>query len=551
VVARKGSPAKYLNLTACDAACKAPPAPTPIPPCNATNYREFWCTTANDTESFPSLATKLHVHPHKLRDYNFLYDYGKGVKPGDSLRVPFDQCTPKVGAWNCYTVKEAGETLSSVATGPQSLIRGDGAADKLKSYNLDILYADDTLYPGQQLRLPIHICFEDEKSDCHIVRAKETLESIAKIYNTTSQELRLSNEDIIGFYTTYAVVVGMELSVPTLRPAQPSPCREIRLNSSIGYWSCYTVKANDTIWPSDLDPVGISMRVGASADELIELNFGKSPSYCGDCHYAPWDKCDACSNATECHPGAAGDQQRGPGCLRIGQVLTVPIAAACSPRPGVWNCIPSPVAAFDLRKFNRPVLYEPFCKANRRAFPGCRDGALYAQDLCTANQTVKDPIANCIPNAESYCSGTNSTGSGDIYHPPIWDVSGSLSQWDGNQLVLDAIQDYLIPPRGEYHIPRGSLPASTPEGLCTPAPGEHICHKPLPPVGPDGCGSPYSSSPPCLWEDSVYQIAQQFGVDWKDLCALNQMKNCSFLRYEALALKIPVRPSSRSHQDSA
>jgi hypothetical protein len=34
--------------------------------------REFWCTTANDTESLPSLATKLHVNPYKLGDYNFL-----------------------------------------------------------------------------------------------------------------------------------------------------------------------------------------------------------------------------------------------------------------------------------------------------------------------------------------------------------------------------------------------------------------------------------------------------------------------------------------------
>jgi hypothetical protein len=41
--------------------------------------------------------------------------------------------------------------------------------------------ADDTLYPGQQFRLPIHICLDDEKSDCHIVKAKETPESIAKI----------------------------------------------------------------------------------------------------------------------------------------------------------------------------------------------------------------------------------------------------------------------------------------------------------------------------------------------------------------------------------
>jgi hypothetical protein len=40
----------------------------------------------------------------------------------------------------------------------------------------------------------------------------------------------------------------------------------------------------------------------------------------------------------------------------------------------------------------------------------------------------------------------------------------------------------------------------------------------------------------------VYQIAQQFGVDWKALCALNQMKNCSVLPFSGSALKIPVHP---------
>jgi hypothetical protein len=223
-IAVQGTTGKYPNKAACDVQCKAPPAPTPIPPCNSTNYREFWCTTANDTESFSSLATKLHVNPFKLGDNNFLYDHGKGLKSGDSLRVPFDQCLPKVGAWNCYTVK-AGDTLESVATGSESLVQN---VDTLKSYNLEILYGDDTLYPGQQLRLPIHICFEDEPSDCHIVKAKETLESIAEIYNTTSDELCSSNTEIllqIGFesckhgYAYGAIVVGMELAVPTLRPA--------------------------------------------------------------------------------------------------------------------------------------------------------------------------------------------------------------------------------------------------------------------------------------------------------------------------------------------
>jgi hypothetical protein len=53
-----------------------------------------------------------------------------------------------------------------------------------------------------------------------------------------------------------------------------------------------------------------------------------------------------------------------------------------------------------------------------------------------------------------------------------------------------------------------------PDLECTPVPGEHICHKPLPPV-PIGCvPPPWGTGAPCLYEDSAYGVAQ-FGVDWK------------------------------------
>ena len=58
-----------------------------IPVCNATNFHEFWCTVVNVTESFPALATRLHVNPTKLCEYNFLYACGNGVVPGDSIRA--------------------------------------------------------------------------------------------------------------------------------------------------------------------------------------------------------------------------------------------------------------------------------------------------------------------------------------------------------------------------------------------------------------------------------------------------------------------------------
>ena len=132
--------------------CKPlPPLPPAIPACNATNYHEFWCTVTNETESFQALASRLHVSPTKLCEYNFQYDCMAGVVPNNSIRVPFDQCTPKPEVWNCYEVT-AGDTLLSVAAGPQSVVLD---ALKLKNMNLDILYGDSRLYPGQHLRLPI------------------------------------------------------------------------------------------------------------------------------------------------------------------------------------------------------------------------------------------------------------------------------------------------------------------------------------------------------------------------------------------------------------
>jgi hypothetical protein len=157
-------------------------------------------------------------------------------------------------------------------------------------------------------------------------------------------------------------------------------------------------------------------------------------------------------------------------------------------------------------------------------------------DLVTANQTVKAPNPICVPNDKSYCSGTNSTVDGDIYHSTVdgvycatdGRVAQGLWQWDGNgEESIDSSGMCLGP---EYHIPRGSLPDELfRTGVCSPLPGEHLCHKPLPPE----------------YDDSVYQIAQQFGVDWKALCVFNQLKNCSTIDYIGNALKIPVRPSGR------
>jgi hypothetical protein len=73
-----GTPGSYPGKNKCEAAC----SPS-IPRCNATNYHEFWCTEANVSDTFESLAKKLHVNPNKLAEYNFLYNRVQGVKPGE------------------------------------------------------------------------------------------------------------------------------------------------------------------------------------------------------------------------------------------------------------------------------------------------------------------------------------------------------------------------------------------------------------------------------------------------------------------------------------
>jgi hypothetical protein len=45
-----------------------------------------------------------------------------------------------------------------------------------------------------------------------------------------------------------------------------------------------------------------------------------------------------------------------------------------------------------------------------------------------------------------------------------------------------------------------------------------------------------------VWSDTVYQIAQQFGVDPDRLCVYNNMTNCSDLAFGCSALAIPVTP---------
>jgi LysM repeat protein len=489
----------------------------------------------NVSESFSALATRLHVNPTKLCEYNFLYDCNAGVTPNNSIRVPYDQCSPKLGVWKCYNVS-AHDTLLTVAASPESVILD---ALLLKNANLDILYGDTKLFPGQQLRLPVHICFSDEISDCHIVTsAKETLESIAATYGSTAEKLCTDNAHILfdrycdpSLQPLPSMHVGMELTVPRLHATPPSPCKEIP-----GFWSCYTIKANDTI-------DGIGDEIGAAPDDLIELNYGN----------VDVTNCGECDNVTQC-PLSLTDKQRGPWCLRIGQVLTYAVNE-CESKPGAWNCfklqtsstIYDVMDSANLSTFTRAFAF--FCKANMRSIPSCRPNQKYPQPYGVAiNQILKAPLTNCTPNDKSFCATVADYARGPYHDSEGGAADYSLSYWDGNGdvPVFDLWGDIY----GEFHSPRGSLLGctfgqyQTPQ--CTPVPGKHLCHKPLVAVGTHYGPSGFLFN----WTDSIDNIAAQFGVDPKRLCKFNNLANFSQISGMCGGLKIPVVEASSTNAGS-
>jgi LysM repeat protein len=449
------------------------------------------------------------VNPTKLWEYNFLYDRNAGVQTGDLLRVPYDQCEPQPGVWDCHDVV-AGDTLFSIAHGTASKIYN---TTTLKNYNLDILYGETEPYPGQQLRLPLYTCYPDENTDCYMVAAGDTLTSVSEYYHTTINELCNLNQYILGTSGSGCASrpklnVGMELSIPRQHPEPPSPCKEIP-----GYWTCYTVGINDSMW-------NIAPKVHMSPPDFVEVNFGPHPPHCGNC-----------SNTTACPPSLGPY----PECLHIGQVLTAPVVS-CTPKTGAYGCITMPdsnpypggssLATYLLHDAGSPPDYSLFAKANPRQSS--------TPNYAYSGQIFKAPFVPCIPNDVSYCSNDPS-GAGD------WDASKRLStgvgcklcDWDGNSVAFTRATLYNGP-TGHVRIPRGSvIPGFYPDPLpypftqsteCTPAPGKHLCHKPL-------------------VNDTVDLVASQFGVDATNLCKVNKLGNCSALYWEGSSLVIPLPKS--------
>ena len=230
---------------------------------------DWSCYTVSNEQGEPTtvagLATKLHIAPAKLIDYNMLTDETTAsIAPGTPLRVPRDACTPRAGAWACYTV-EGWETVETIAYGPASFIRN---ATLLREINGDVLYGnlksyDQILPPGLQLRLPKTPCLPTLDTLCYRVGGDsyapikdQTLADVATIFGTTAKALQELNENTLGYYdNSTTVIVGMQLTVPRPNLKAPSPCSKSR------DWDCYTVKAGDT-----LHKIGLALSAGPHYD---------------------------------------------------------------------------------------------------------------------------------------------------------------------------------------------------------------------------------------------------------------------------------------------
>lgn len=99
---------------------------------------------ADDPKDVTGIAKLKHCSPHKLADYNSV-SYTATFDVGESIIVPYDECTPQPGQWFCYTVK-AGDYLWGIANeSPDTVVRD---MQLLIDSNVDILWGETQIYEG-------------------------------------------------------------------------------------------------------------------------------------------------------------------------------------------------------------------------------------------------------------------------------------------------------------------------------------------------------------------------------------------------------------------
>lgn len=526
---------------------------------------DWSCYTVSNEPGEPTtvagLATKLHVAPTKLMDYNLLgSDPSVQVAVGTPLRVPHDACTPRTGSWNCYTV-QGGETLYDVASSSASLIRNETL---ILEYNEDVLYGNTNgpLPAGLQLRLPTTPCLPTLDTMCYRVGGDtyspitgQTLADVATIFGTTADALADLNEGTLGGNTT--VVDGMQLIVPRPNAKAPSPCVKSR------DWDCYTVQSEDTL-------------------AKIALKMSAADHYSTPEPRANWIYLCEVNGLEDCDK------------LEIGQVLAIPLRASdsktgfhsdCVDEAGVWYCrtVPAPPAgcynapptACALAAEQTAETLSPFGGVGGNTYITGKSAALqmisFNQDLLPRNQseeniffvpgsTVRVPynIIDCFPTVERDCVAVGDAHLAR-YHDAAYFAPMSLYSFRTNGLrgyLGNCQSGQQVPADCSEHtvleVPRQTLPIaacqepgrvnatepscnSGPGGApyecptCEIVPGKHFCYK-------------------VAYGETLYSISALFGLSYQTLCFYNDMTNCDCLYAEDTYLKIPTHAPSIGHK---
>ena len=129
--------------------------------CDEHNFLQWSCYTVSDEPSEPTtlsgLATKLHVNPQRLADFNSMADQALALVPrGHMLRVPYlgGACTPQPGLWGCYEVAKTGETIQAVAASSASFWRSTAGVTAAEQVNSRAMHGESAaLYVGMHVRL--------------------------------------------------------------------------------------------------------------------------------------------------------------------------------------------------------------------------------------------------------------------------------------------------------------------------------------------------------------------------------------------------------------
>ena len=210
--------------------------------CPWPNSGQFEChTTPVDVDvNIFNVSGLYHAHPMRVCDYNTpaltaQECYGTGpLRRNFTLRVPQGACVPMPGIL-CYEVQSDDETLESIAYSANSVFR---SVDRILLHNKHVLWGEQTIFKGMQLRLPNPMCVPEHGDPdniriCHTVTEGESLSSVAEIYKTDLETVQQLNAERLGIHPhNQRVAVGMKLQVWHLLSTHLSISKTIHIRTS-------------------------------------------------------------------------------------------------------------------------------------------------------------------------------------------------------------------------------------------------------------------------------------------------------------------------------